>query len=152
MGFLQKVLERRRWAFRNWEIKSIRVPAHAEFGIERTYGQALSIKDFQKYMPYEWDCARKIEREYYWDILSTLAHEWVYALVADCRRIRDQNKQGQTIPRQQLSINPSYLQEMLTSPFVSSMFLLFIYFKSLFWNYLGRATGGRSIIAVQARG
>ena len=92
MGFLQKVLERTRWSFRKYQIKSVDVPAWPEFGIENTYGQAMMIKGFHKYMPLEWDCARKIERDYYWDILSTLAQEWVLEFVADCRRLRNSYK------------------------------------------------------------
>jgi hypothetical protein len=53
------------------------VPLLEELSVANTWDQAKTIKNFLSYIPEEWDTPKKVEREFYWQILATLANEWV---------------------------------------------------------------------------
>ena len=44
------------------------------------------LPNFRAHMPDEWTGNSKTERTFFWDILVTLAPEYVEELVLDCRR------------------------------------------------------------------
>ena len=69
------------WIFKKSEIKHYDVPKRAELSIDNNWAAACQIKDFIRYIPDSWVQAKKMERKFFWDICSTLAYEWVEALV-----------------------------------------------------------------------
>ena len=116
---MQHILEGKKRCFRKWQITHLNVPSWPEFGIEKTYADACQVKDFARCMPDEWDTARKIERAFYWDILSTLAQDYVTALILDCRQQRYDNRQEHIKPPTLLNISQDIVEELLGQPFIS---------------------------------
>ena len=98
------------------------VPAWPEFGIERTIAHACSVRHFVKHIPTEWDTARKVERDFYWGILCTLATDWVQKMMDDCRKQRDDARQSKLQPPEMIDVLTNYAQELLRAPFTSSKY------------------------------
>ena len=61
-----------------------------ELGIGRIWPQAQQLPRFTEYLPSEWgaNSLKKIERNYFFGILITLAPEYVEQLVLDIRSQR----------------------------------------------------------------
>jgi hypothetical protein len=74
------------------------IPFLPELSIDNNWEMACQIKHFRMYIPDEWTTAKKCERRFFWNILSTLAHDWVVELVKQSHKLRieaRQNKQNQ---------------------------------------------------------
>ena len=46
---------------------------------------AVDVPGFRDYIPEEWFDNVRVDREFFWDILCTLAYDFVDALIEDCR-------------------------------------------------------------------
>ena len=75
--FLQAILCSRKRFLRKFEVRNIKIPHWPELSIARLWSEAIMIPRFLEYMPDEWSLAniKKIEREYFWSILISLAPE-----------------------------------------------------------------------------
>ena len=70
----------------------MKVPAWPELSIERIFPLALLIKDFIDYIPDDWEYVRKVSRKYFFEIICTLARQWIAALIQDIRQKKYQAK------------------------------------------------------------
>ena len=86
--FVQLIVNNKKKAFFKWQRKSRPVPFWEELSIDNMWDHARTIKDFLDYMPDEWNCPKKVERAYFWDVLTTLAYDWVDAVIKECEDLR----------------------------------------------------------------
>ena len=70
-------------------------------------------------MPDEYVGTSKTERTFFWDILSTLASEFVEELVLDCRRQRMAAAQQRVNVPRPINVAPNWMQALLSQPFIS---------------------------------
>ena len=115
-------MKRKKLFFRKYQLSNIDVPALPELSIEKMYPQACKIRDFRKYMPNTWTTCRKIERDYFWKICSTLKPAWVQSLIADCRRQRQERKDKKQKQPTLMTICRDFAIEMLAQPYDSSRY------------------------------
>ena len=103
--------------------KSILVPFWEELSVDKTWDNACTIKDFSKYMPDEWNCAKKVERKFFWDVLSTLSYEYVDQLIEECRELRNSARDKKMIKvKNTINITHDWATLFLAGSFKSSKF------------------------------
>ena len=67
-------------------MRHLRIPIWPELAVSRIWPQAILLQNFRAHMPDDWTGNNKTERTFFWDVLVTLAPEYVEELVLDCRR------------------------------------------------------------------
>ena len=97
--FIQKIVNGKKLVIFKKNRKSYTVPYWEELSVDKQWDAACTVKDFLRHMPDEWDTAKKVERAFFWDVLSTLAYDYVDALVTECDYLREQAKlQKKVVP------------------------------------------------------
>ena len=64
-------------------------------------------------MPDEWSGNSKTERTFFWDVLVTLAPEYVEALIKDCRRQRLVAAQDRVNAPRPINVAPNWIEALL---------------------------------------
>lgn len=94
----------------------------SELGIQRIWPQVIVIDQFASHMPDAWiNNSTKVQREFFYGVLATLAPQYVGDLIKDCRDQRHALavSRGAGGP-QQITIAPEWQQLLLAEPFISS--------------------------------
>ena len=53
------------------------MPLWPELAVRHIYPQAMRIPGLNSYMPDEWNHARRVDRKFFWALLSTLHADYV---------------------------------------------------------------------------
>ena len=70
-------------------MRLLKIPLWAELSVARIWPQAAELPEFLPHMPDEWrQDLKKVERSFFWAVLTTLAPEFVEQLVLDVRQQR----------------------------------------------------------------
>ena len=77
-------------------------------------------------MPEDWTADHKTEREFFWGVLTTLAPEYVEALIKDCRQQRLAAAMARNMEPRRLNVAPEWAVALLAQPFISSMYILLL--------------------------
>ena len=93
---IQKILCQQKKVLPLSKVVHLEVPYWPELSAERIWPEAVKIPTFLDYVPDEWKATR-LDRGYFWAVLSTLAPSYVTALVEDCRKQRNQNKREREV-------------------------------------------------------
>ena len=99
-------------------------------------------------MPNDWTGNSKTERGFFWDILTSLAPEYVEALIKDCRQQRIGAAAARNLQPRQLNVAPDWAQALLAQPFISSMYLLLITRLTLplYFPFTDARAGNQSVL------
>ena len=89
---IQQIIFNQKLCYFQDEIRRLKIPPYEELSIENIWDTACTIKNFLKYIPKAWDQPRKCERKYFWEIICTLASDWVVELIQECDRLRGSGK------------------------------------------------------------
>ena len=82
--FLNSILGHTAEVFLNSEVNRLRVPEWPELSIRLVMPVALTVPGLREHLPLEWaDRPDKVDRQFFWDVLSTLDHSFALALIAD---------------------------------------------------------------------
>lgn len=95
------------------DCKYIKVPVLPELAIRRVWPDAIRIPGVMNYLPDEWHGARRVDRKFFWMILTTLHPEWVKTMIKGSREARRLHAERQTIPRQLLQPAPAWVENLL---------------------------------------
>ena len=71
--------------FERQNVANLFVPTWQELGCKTVWSQAIMIKDFLKYVPDDWRSDHKVERKFFYGILTTLAPMFVQTVVNEAR-------------------------------------------------------------------
>ena len=84
---MQALLNNRKRFLRKFEHRHMKLPLWPELSIARVWPEAMQLPRFPEYMPSEWNVQqpKKIERNFFFGILISLAPEYVEQLVLDIR-------------------------------------------------------------------
>ena len=76
-------------------------------------------------MPTEWTLqqAKKIERDFMFGILVSLAPEYVEQLVLDIRQQRINQNAGRVVKPQAIAVSNEWVDQLLAQPFISSKYI-----------------------------
>ena len=113
------MLQRKKKVFFKHETHKLDVPGMEELSVDATWDKAVTIKGFLDYIPDQWTEPGKVQRSFYWEILSTLAPEWVMSMVKQSDDMRAQNKHG----RKQVKKNIFPLDEDMCTMFLQGDFV-----------------------------
>ena len=84
---MQMILSNQKRHLTKGEVRLLHVPLWPELAVKRIWPQAMLLDGFANFMPPDWTGENtKTERGFFWGVLSTLAPEYVEALIKDCRR------------------------------------------------------------------
>ena len=73
----------------------------------------MLLPNFRAYMPTDWTGNSKTDRTFFYDILVTLAPEFVEELVKDCRRQRLTAAQQRVNAPRAINLAPNWVQALL---------------------------------------
>ena len=84
---MQDLLACRKRFLRKQEQRNLKLPKWPELSIARVWPDAHRLPQFNEYMPNEWTIQKpkKIERDFFFSVLISLAPEYVEHLVLDIR-------------------------------------------------------------------
>ena len=102
------------------QIKFIKVPILPELSLENIWPLALQIPGVRDYLPDHWLSWKRIDRIYFWAIVTTLNEDWVRALVEDCYAQRKDEKAKQQQQSAGLVLSDEVLRLLMASTFESS--------------------------------
>ena len=93
-----------------------------EISISRIWPEAQRLPRFSEYMPDEWSVQnpKKIERNFMFGILISLAPEFVEHLVLDIRQQRIDQNAGRVVKPQAIAVSNEWVDQLLAQPFISS--------------------------------
>lgn len=114
---LQQIITGKKKVFAQNAINGIDVPQWPELSVEKTWADAFMIPEFAFYIPDEWKPPR-VDRDYFWKVLATLAPDYVSALIEDCRVQRDDNKRAREVPKNFVKPTEEWLDKLLLEDFV----------------------------------
>ena len=83
---MQAVLLLTKPSLKTHEVSPVDVPLWTELSIANVWVLAMQIENFKDYLPADWKPANhKVERAFFWNILSALNPEFVDQLITNCR-------------------------------------------------------------------
>ena len=87
---MQAILANRKRFLRKFEHRDLKLPMWPVISISRIWPEAQRLPRFSEYMPDEWSVQnpKKIERNFMFGILISLAPEYVEQLILDIRSQR----------------------------------------------------------------
>ena len=118
--------------FKQKDVRHLTVPTVPELGLKNIWEEALQIPEFSSYIPDEWTLAnKKADRSFFWGILSTLKPDYVEQLLANCRKLRSEQRKPPKVVT--LKDMPQDMIDLLLSePYVSSKSPRTTSYRSLF--------------------
>ena len=105
--------------FERQNVACLFVPVWEEMGIKRVWPEAARITEFLMYFPDGWTATHKTERKFFYGILSTLAPNFVQAMVNEARQLRHNHRISRQMPVRQMNISSQWADLLLREPFVS---------------------------------
>ena len=75
----------------------MRVPLWPELSIARVWPDAITIPGLQDWFPDEWRGAKRVDRKFFWAILTTEHPRYVEALIRGAQNARAERKQQQVV-------------------------------------------------------
>ena len=111
---MQDIFSNQKSYFWKNQVRSLRVPLWVELGIGKIWPQAAQLDGFFQHIPSDWSAdSKKVDHTFFWQILITLALEYVEQLVIDCREQRLRSQQERLIRPQALSVAPNWVEQLL---------------------------------------
>ena len=80
------------------DIKPLKVPIRPELSITTVWPDAVQIPGVLDFFPDEWAGARRVDRKFFWMILSSLHPEYVKHLIRGSRNARNAHAQNRVVP------------------------------------------------------
>ena len=115
MLFLQAILSNQKRHLRKSQVRHLRIPLWPELGIVKVFEEAAKLPGFLDHIPEEWRAdAKKVERSFFWAVLTTLAPEYVEELVLDVRKQRLGAAQDKLLQPRQINISPDWVTPLLS--------------------------------------
>ena len=78
------------------------MPILPELSVGRIWRDAIRIPGFLDFMPDEWEGGRRVDRKFFWMVLTTQHPEWVKHLIKGSREARNRHREEMKIPQQLL--------------------------------------------------
>ena len=122
LTFVQAIfLDDKKWLFKQQCKSKLTVPELEELSVANTWKMAMTVPTFKDYIPDEWDKPIKAERDFYYQILSALAPNWLAALIEECYTQRKKNKDArQTNFDKTLAISSMWADTLLEGDYTDS--------------------------------
>ena len=114
MHFLQQIVTGRKSYIMLVDIKPIKVPIRPELSVATVWPDAIRIPGVSDHVPDEWDGGHRVDRKFFWGILTSLHPEYVQHLIKGSREARNAHRALQAVPQQQLlEPNPLWVDTLL---------------------------------------
>ena len=113
---MQAILANRKRFVRKFEHRELKLPLWPELSISRIWPEAMKLPRFAEYMPDEWSLqnVKKIEREFMFGQLITLAPEYVEMLVLDIRKQRLEQNATRVIKPRVIAVSNDWVGQLLS--------------------------------------
>ena len=121
--FLQQILAKKKNVFLQTQVNRVYVPKWAELSVAKMFDLFITLPNALTYIPDDYCGDNKTPRDYFMAIFSTVAPLFVTTIIKDCREQRAllKEKAKKKMPASQpLPFDRAFLNEMVTTPFVSS--------------------------------
>ena len=88
MHFLQLILVGRKRVMLAVDCSPLKVPIRPELSVANVWPDAIRIPGVWDYFPNEWEGARRVDRKFFWAVLSTQHPDYVKHLIRGSREAR----------------------------------------------------------------
>ena len=119
LRFLQQIIRDDKRVLQRQNIPRVFVSNWPELGVRMIWPQAVRIEGFLEHMPDGWDGVHKTERKFFYGVLTSLAPNFVQAVVNEARQLRYQHRLGREAPQRQMQISGNWAEMLLRQPFAS---------------------------------
>ena len=108
---MQAILTTKKRFFRKYEQRNLKLPLWPELSIARVWPEATQLPRFNEYVPNEWSLAspKKIERDFFFGVLISLAPEYVEQLILDIRSQRIEQNAGKVVQQQAINVSHEWI-------------------------------------------
>jgi hypothetical protein len=131
LEFLHCIVDDTKLVFKQSQVKHLEIPRWPELGVKKVWPEALKLPSFIDYVPDEYLRPNyPVPRGYFYNILTTLALDFVEFLISDCRNQRIELKMANAQKMKQVKKNYTKVsktwKELLTKEkFFSGKSILF---------------------------
>lgn len=77
------------------DVKPLKVPIRPELSVANIWPDAIRIPGVLDHFPDEWEGARRVDRKFFWVVLSSLHPQYVQHLITGSRRARRAHREAQ---------------------------------------------------------
>ena len=113
LHFLQQVVRGRKRFLWVTDCRPIKVPIRPELSVARIWPDAIQIPGVTDYFPDEWEGASRVDRKFFWMILTSLHPEWVKHLIRGSREARNAHRANRVVERNLLQPNQDWVDNLL---------------------------------------
>ena len=108
---MQDIIMNRKRYLRKFEHKQMKLPLWPELSIARIWPEAHKLPRMTEYLPSEWGLAnpKKIERNWFFGIVTSLAPEYIEMVVLDIRSLRINQKAGRAVQPTTISVSTEWV-------------------------------------------
>ena len=96
---MQDILSNRKRYLRKFEQRTMKMPMWPELSIARIWPEAHLLPQMAEYLPSDWDLnhPKRIQRDWFFGMLTSLAPEYVEMVVLDIRSQRINHQAGRVV-------------------------------------------------------
>lgn len=95
-----------------------------ECSVGKLWNEAFQVPGFKDYLPDQWTAPSKVDRDYFFNILTYLAGNWINSFVREAKAIRHERMMlKKRKPPIVMNILPEWAEMLLTEEFTSCKFL-----------------------------
>ena len=108
---MQEILSNRKRHFRKYEHKHVKLPLWPELSIARMWPEAHKLPRMAEYLPSEWGLAnpKKIERNWFFGVVTSLAPEYIEMVVLDIRSQRINQQAGRVVQPSTITVSNEWV-------------------------------------------
>ena len=110
---MQQVLRGTKKAKNQVEISHVQIPLWPELSLAAIYPAAMRIPGLLDHFPDEWSNTKRVDRKFFWAILTTDHPEYVKNLIRGARDSRNAHQAQRAVPQQLMLPNPEWVNLLL---------------------------------------
>ncbi len=123
MHFMRQILRGDKLWLRQDQVVLVGVPLWQELGIDRIWPRAMLVEDLRRFLPDEWASPKKVERDFFWGVLTTIRPQWTRDQIDAGRVARQERRQtAAATPMFQIEVTRQWGSELLRAPYQSGKF------------------------------
>ena len=121
--FMQQILRDEKLVLDRQFIPNLVIPNWTELGVKTIWPQACKLDTFLRYMPDGWAGTDKIERKFFFGVLTSIAPMFIQTVINQARQMRYDHKLDRQMPTNQMQISEKWADMLLSQPFYSGKFI-----------------------------
>ena len=116
--FLKQVFAEEKQLLKKAAIKAVEVPRYDELSVKKLWPSMSKDKKFMQFFPDDFAESKGPSREYFFNILSTLYHDYLVKITAHANKER-YSATGEGMKNESITISESWQEQLKSMPYLS---------------------------------